>query len=272
MDAAETVALEITDHIAVVTLNRPESRNALNLPMCRQLIEIFRSLDSDADVRAVALRGAGPVFCAGADLKERRDKDESWIRNRRVASFEAYRHIENCSKPVVALVHGAVVGSGGEMAMASDFIYASADARFKFPEVHWGTIGATQRLQRVIGKRKAKELLFTNGTLTADDAQRYGLVQRVFATDELFTRGLETTRTMAVAPAMSVRLTKQAIDLGSEVTLEQGIRIEMNAIEQNLADGAWRDGLTRFSGGHKTNDRAGEVTEQAVGAAGAGRE
>ncbi len=271
MDAAETVALEIVDHVAVVTLNRPESRNALNLPMCRRLIEIFSSLDDHPDVRAVALRGGGPVFCAGADLKERHDKDESWIRNRRLASFDAYRHIENCGKPVVALVHGAVVGSGGEMAMASDFIYASSDVLFKFPEVHWGTVGATQRLQRVIGKRKAKELLFTNGTLTADDAQRYGLVQRVFATDELFTRGLETARTMANAPAMSARLTKQAIDLGSEVTLEEGIGIEMKAIERNLADGGWRDGLTRFSADHKTSDRVVEVTEQGVDGAGAER-
>ena len=128
---------------------------------------------------------AGPVFCAGADLKERQGKDEAWVRQRRLASFAAYEAIERCSKPVVAIVQGPAIGSGGEIAMACDFIVASDFVTFRFPEPQWGTVGATQRLQRVIGKRRAKELLFTGRTMPVEEAYALGLVARVVPADEL---------------------------------------------------------------------------------------
>ncbi|SFQ76316.1 enoyl-CoA hydratase/isomerase family protein [Amycolatopsis rubida] len=239
------VTLDVTDGIARVELSRPEARNALDLPMCHELREAFDTIDAE-DVRVVLLSGAGPVFCAGADLKERTGKDAAWVRRRRVASFAAYAAIEACRCPVVALVHGTVVGSGGEITLAADFALAAENAVFRFPEPHWGTVGATQRLQRAIGKRRAKELLYTNTSLTAAEAASLGLVNRVVP--DLAAAGAETAAAIAVAPPSAIALTKRALDLGAETDLDRGIRIEMAAIEQNLAEGTWRDGVARFAG------------------------
>jgi len=231
--------------IARVTLNRAEARNALNLSMCLALRATFQELDADAEIAVVLLDAAGPVFCAGADLKERKGKDEAWVRSRRLAAFAAYEMIERCCKPVVAVVAGPVVGSGGEIAMACDFILASRAATFRFPEPQWGTVGATQRLQRVIGKRRAKELLFTGRDMDVDEAYGLGLVARV--ADDVATAGKEVAAVIAKAPALALALTKQAIDLGEEVPLATGIRIEMAQIERMLAEGSWRQGIDSFA-------------------------
>lgn len=238
--------------VARVTLNRPQARNALDLAMCVALQDAFRALDADAEVRVVLLDAAGPVFCAGADLKERQGKDEAWVRSRRIASFAAYETIEKCSKPVVAMVGGPVVGSGGEIAMSCDFILASPAASFRFPEPQWGTVGATQRLQRVIGKRRAKELLFTGRTMPVDEAHGLGLVARVV--EDLEGAALEAAAAIAKAPPLAMVLTKQAVDLGEEVALATGIRIEMAQIERILADGAWRGGVERFAASVDPNE------------------
>lgn len=243
----ERVQVCVEAGIARVELTRPEARNAVDQPMCHQLRDAFESLDDD--VRVVLLSGRGPVFCAGADLKERTGKDAAWVRRRRLASFAAYAAIEACPVPVVALVQGAVVGSGGEIALAADFALAASGTVFRFPEPHWGTVGATQRLQRAIGKRRAKELLFTNRVLDADEAAGLGIVTRVVPPESLAAAGDETAASIAKAPPLAISLTKRAVDLGSETDLDRGIRIEMAAIEQCLADGGWRDGVARFTTG-----------------------
>ncbi|MBB5956979.1 enoyl-CoA hydratase/carnithine racemase [Saccharothrix tamanrassetensis] len=251
-DSGTEVLVEIADGIASVVLNRPRARNGLNLSMCRALRSAFEQLDSADDVRVVLLRANGPVFCAGADLKERVGRDASWVRRRRQASFAAYEAVERCSKPVVALVQGPVVGSGGEIAMSCDFVVASSAATFRFPEPHWGTVGATQRLQRVIGRARAKELLFTNRVMSAEEAHRVGLVARLVEPDRLDAAGAEVAAAIAAAPPLAIALTKQAVDLGAETDLDRGIRIEMAAIERNLADGGWRTGVAHFSGSAET--------------------
>lgn len=249
------VLLDRADHVARVVLNRPAARNALNLPMCLALRETFEELDADPDVRVVLLSANGPAFCAGADLKERTGRDETWIRRRRLASFAAYKAIERCSKPVVAIVHGPVVGSGGEIAMSCDFVVAADTTTFRFPEPHWGTVGATQRLQRVIGKRRAKELLFTNRVMDVTEALGLGLVARTVPACELETAATEIAAGIAKAPPLALVLTKQAVDLGEETDLDRGIRIEMAAIERCLADGGWRSGIARFAQAHEEGQR-----------------
>lgn len=241
------VLLKREGAIARVILNRAPARNALNLAMCIGLRDIFQQLDADPEIRVVLVQAEGPVFCAGADLKERTDKDEAWVRQRRIASFAAYEAIERCSKPVVALAQGPVVGSGGEIAMSCDFIVASTAMTFRFPEPQWGTVGATQRLQRVIGKRRAKELLFTGRTMPIEEAFGLGLVARVVAPEALAQTGQDIAETIAKAPPLAMALTKQAVDISEETTLNNGIRIEMAAIERNLADGGWRSGIENFS-------------------------
>jgi enoyl-CoA hydratase/carnithine racemase len=233
--------------IARVVLNRAAARNALNLAMCVELRETFQSLDGDENLRVILLQAEGPVFCAGADLKERQGKDEAWVRQRRLAAFAAYETIERFSKPVVAMVQGPVVGSGGEISMSCDFIVASTAASFRFPEPKWGTVGATQRLQRVIGKRRAKELLFTGRTMPVEEAHTLGLVARVVAPEELEKAGQQIAEEIAAAPPLAMMLTKQAVDLGEETTLANGIRIEMSGVERCLADGGWRKGIETFA-------------------------
>lgn len=247
--ARPTVAISVADGIARVTLTRAEARNALNLPMCHALTEAFERLDADDRVRAVLLDAEGPVFCAGADMKERVGRDEAWVRARRLAAFRAYEAIERCRKPVVALLQGPVVGSGGEIALCCDFAVASPAATFRFPEAGWGTVGATQRLQRAIGKRRAKELLFTGRAMPAEEALAAGLVARLVPQDQLEATGQAIAAAIAKAPPLAMALTKQAVDLGEEAALPTGIRIELAAIERNLAEGGWRDGLAAFARG-----------------------
>jgi enoyl-CoA hydratase/carnithine racemase len=244
---APVVLVERTDGIAHVRLNRPEGRNAVNLELCHALREAIERLDGDPEVRVVLISGAGSSFCAGADLTERTGRDAEWVRSRRLASFAAYAALEACRVPVVALLHGAVVGSGGEIALAADFAIAADDVSFRYPEAHWGTIGATQRLQRVVGKRRAKELLYTNRRMEAEEAARLGVVMRVVPAADLLSEGVAIARRICEAPRLALGLTKRAIDLGEGVDLDRGIRIELAAIEQNLAGDEWRDGVSRFT-------------------------
>lgn len=242
-----TVTTTTDGPIAHVTLARPEARNALNLEMCLALTAVFETLDADESIRVILLSAQGPVFCAGADMKERTGHDEAWVRARRLAAFRAYDTIERCRKPVIALLQGPVIGSGGEIAMACDFAVATRAATFRFPEPQWGTVGATQRLQRVIGKRRAKDFLYTGRPMPAEEALATGLVTRLVPPDQLAQTGAEIAATIAKAPPLAIALTKQSIDLGEEVPLQTGIRIELAAIDRNLAEGDWRTGLAAFA-------------------------
>ncbi|WP_329034226.1 enoyl-CoA hydratase/isomerase family protein [Streptomyces sp. NBC_00178] len=241
------VTYAVSDGIARVELARPEARNAVDLRMCRELRSAFEELDAADDVRVVLLSARGPAFCAGADLKERAGRDAAWVRRRRLASFAAYQAVQECRRPVVALVHGAVVGSGGEITLAADFALAAEGTTFRFPEPHWGTVGATQRLQRAVGRRRAKELLFTGRSMSAAEALDLGVVSRVVEAGRLAQAGEDVAAAIAGAPPLAMALTKRAIDLGGETDLDRGIRIEMSAIEQCLSDGGWRDGVDRFA-------------------------
>ena len=243
----DIVLYELDQAVATVTLNRPDSRNAVNREMCEQLLAAIHRAEDDPQVRVILVRGAGAVFCAGADLKERRGKDEAWMRRRRMLGLDTYLAIERVEKPVIALVHGACVGSGCEIALACDFIVASDDASFRFPEPHWGTVGATQRLPRAVGKRLAKDLLFSNRVLGAAEAERAGLVTRICAAGELEAAGAELAATITKASPLAISLTKQSIDLGEDVSVDRGVRIEYGAIRHNLDAGDWNEGQERFA-------------------------
>src|ERR1041384_3913358 len=171
-----TVELAVHDGVATIALNRPEARNALNLEMCESLLE---SLSRVGDARLVFVRGNGPVFCGGADVKERTGKSEQWVRERRLKAFAAYEALEALPMPCIALVHGAAIGSGREIAAACGFVVATPAAVFRTPEAQRGTVGATQRLPRILGKRLAKDLMFTGRDLGAEEARHAGLVSRI---------------------------------------------------------------------------------------------
>jgi enoyl-CoA hydratase len=232
-----TVLWDLSGGVATLTLNRPEARNALNLAMCDALIDCARRAAADEGVRVVLVRANGPAFCAGADLKEREGMGEQQVRERRARAFAAYAALEALPMPSIAVVHGPAVGSGCEIAAACDFIVATPEASFRTPEALRGTVGATQRLPRVLGKRLAKDLMFTGRALTAEEALQAGLVSRIAGNVEQTIQ--EITSGILKAPAQSLRLAKRAIDRGVELDPQGALAAEREAIEEQLQSGQW---------------------------------
>lgn len=232
-----TVLYSVEGGIAAITLNRPEARNAVNGEMCEALRKAALEAAGDAGVKLAIVRGAGPVFCAGADVKERIGMSEDQVRARRLKAFAAYRALESLPMPAVALVQGAAIGSGVEIAAACDFIVATPDAAFGTPEALHGTVGATQRLPRVLGKRLAKDLMFTGRRLSAQEALAAGLVSRVV--QDLDGEMQKISQTILEAPPEAMRAAKQCIDRGMELDARGALALELAAIEAQLASGSW---------------------------------
>ena len=230
------VEFSIDHGVATIALNRPEARNAVSLEMCDGLIVVAKRMMDDASVRVVFVRGNGPAFCGGADLNERKGQSEDWIRARRMRAFEAYGALESLPMPSIALVHGAVIGSGVEIAAACDFIVATPDATFRTPEAQRGSIGATQRLPRILGKRLAKDMMFTGRALTAAEARDAGLVCRI---GDLESEKHAIAEAILKAPPLALKLAKRTIDRGIELDPQGALRAELEAIEEQLAAGQW---------------------------------
>ena len=231
------VKLAVDGGVATITLDRVAARNALDEAMCEELLAAAQAIGGE--VKVVFIRGAGPAFCAGADLKERAGKTREWVRARRLKAFAAYRALESLPLPVIGVVHGAVLGAGVEIASICDFVVATPDAFFGTPEALRGTVGATQRLPRIIGKRLAKDLMFTGRRLTAEEAQAAGLVARIIPAEILEKEIVEMGKTIAAAPAQAMRLAKRCIDQGVERDPQGALEVEIAAIDEQLASCVW---------------------------------
>jgi len=223
--------------VVTITLNRPESRNALNLEMCEGLLDAAQAAAMDESVRLVLVRGAGAVFCAGADLKERQGMDEARTRERRMKAFAAYSALEALPMPAVAVVNGAAVGSGVEIAGACDFIVATPEAWFATPEAIRGTVGATQRLPRVLGLRLAKDLMFTGRRLPAEEALRHGFVSRLVPAAELEKELAVIAKTICDAPPRALAFAKRCVDEAEQAARAAALQVEIDAIEAQLKQG-----------------------------------
>ncbi len=235
----DAVIVEIEGAVATLRLNRPDSRNALNLAMCDGLAAAAQSMSANPNVKLVLVRANGPVFCAGADVKERQGMTEAQVRARRQKGFDAYAALEALPMPVVAVVEGAAVGSGCEIASSCDFIVATPAASFRTPEAIRGTVGATQRLARVIGKRLAKDMMYTGRTLSAEQAAAHGLVARLVAPESLDEVIASIVKAITEAPQQALRLAKRTIDRGVELDPKGALAAEIEAIEEQLASGQW---------------------------------
>jgi enoyl-CoA hydratase len=168
------------------------------------------------------------------------------LRRRRTVGKEAFQKLAGLQKPVVAVVQGAAVGAGAEIALIADFAYAVAGARFRWPEVVWGSLGATQRLSRRVGRAVAKELLFTGAFIDAHEALRLGVVNRVVEEAEVETVVSDVAASIAARPPVTLRETKRAVDLGTELPLSIGLEVERAALEISLASEEWKRGLDDF--------------------------
>ncbi len=238
-----TLRYDVDGGLATLTLDRPDSRNALNRAMCDDLLAAAAAARDDAEVRLVFVRANGPVFCAGADLKERKTMTADEVRDRRLAGFAAYGALESLPMPVIAVVQGPAIGSGVEIVSCCDFVVATPDATFAMPEATGGTLGATQRLPRIIGKPLAKDMMFTGRKLTATEAHAAGLVTRIAEAAALAAVLADIAETILAAPQPALRQAKSCIDRGMALDLHGGLALERAAMEENLAAGTWRAGM-----------------------------
>jgi len=250
----ETITFSVADHVATLTLNRPDSRNALNLQMCRDIVTACERVGANDDIRVMVVKSAGNIFCAGADLKERQGMTTADMVARRVEGFTAYAAIEDVGIPVIAVVQGAAIGSGAEIAASCDFVLASTNATFKYPEVGWGTVGATQRLPRIVGRRMAKELLYTGRVVDAAEAKTLGLANHVYEPDQLNAEADALAAAIAKNNPLTVRLTKHCVDAGLETTRQGAMAVELLAIQENLRHSDWKHAIAKF-GGDKTEKK-----------------
>lgn len=239
MTTFTTLHYAFADGVARVTLDRPEARNALNMPMCGELLEVSRRIQKEKEARALIIRGAGPAFCAGADLKERADKTAAWVRERRMKAFEAYDALENLPIPVIAAVHGAAMGAGVEICTICDIVVATPEAFFGTPEAQRGTIGATQRLGKIIGKHLAKDMMLTGRRLTAEEARAAGLVARIVPASALEAELDDIARRIVAAPELAIRQAKRCINRAMELDAKGALAVEIAAIDEQLAAGTW---------------------------------
>jgi enoyl-CoA hydratase len=249
----ETIVLSRPDdHILVVTLNRPDVANALNTRMGLDLVELFEALSLELEnLRAVIITGQGDTaFCAGGDLKERNGmSDESW-QAQHVIFERMVRAIMGCPIPVLAAVNGAAYGGGCEIAAASDFIYAARGARFALTEVTLGIMpgsGGTQNLARAVGERRAKELILSGLPFTAEQAEAWGLVNRVVGPEGLMEATLAIARRIAGNGPIAVRQAKQAIHRGLQMSLWDGLAFEIEAYNRLVPTEDRREGVAAFN-------------------------
>jgi len=239
-------------HITLVTLNRPTVANAMNTQLGTAIMALFESLNLDAGgIRCVVITGAGDrAFCAGADLKERKDMtDEVWVRQHLIYE-RMVRAILGCPIPVIAAVNGAAYAVGCELALACDFIYASEHARFALTEVTLGIMpgaGGTQTLARAVGERRAKEIILTGKPFTAHQAHQWGLVNRVLPATEVVHEALSTADAIARNAPISVRQAKQAIGRGLNMSLSDGLVFETEAYYRTVPTEDRREGMTSFN-------------------------
>lgn len=250
--AFSTVLVEIIDETIVrVSLNRPEAANALNTQAGEDLAQVFRIIrDNARQYRAVILTGMGKTFCAGADLKERKGMDENQWHHQHRALENAVSGILSCPLPVIAAVRGAAYGGGMELALACDFIYATAHAKFACPEVTLGIMpgmGGTQQLPRALGTRRASELLFTGRSFTATEAYEACMVNRLCEPDALLDETLETARAIGSAAPLAVKAVKQSIREGMAMPLKTGMENELNHYRTLLNTLDRQEGVNAFN-------------------------
>ncbi|MGG5808641.1 enoyl-CoA hydratase/isomerase family protein [Falsiroseomonas sp. CW058] len=243
----DAVLFHEAEGLVTLTLNRPEARNAVNTALAEALADgCARAVAAGA--RLVVVRAAGAVFCAGADLKERQGMGDDAVRARRLKAFRAYNALQALPMPSIAVVEGPAIGSGVEIASACDIILATPAASFRTPEALWGTVGATQRLPRIIGKRLAKDMMFTGRTLSATEAVDAGLVSRMAepAVLEEVLGGMAAA--ILKAPPAAMALAKRCIDEGVERDPRGALATELMAIEESLAAAEWRTRMAGFGG------------------------
>jgi len=236
--------------IGIVTINRPESLNALNGEVFTELYKLFQEIEDDQDVRVVILTGSGEkAFIAGADIAEMQPQSSVEIRSFIDKGRRASDRIYTLSKPVIAAINGFALGGGCELAMCCDLRVASENAKFGQPEINLGAIpggGGTQRLSRLIGMTKAKELIYTGNAIDANTAFTMGLVNKVVPPESLMAEAKELARKLLSKSSIALALAKKAITSGANMNLPSGLDLEAECFALVFATEDQKEGMSAF--------------------------
>ncbi|MEC0278676.1 enoyl-CoA hydratase [Bacillus halotolerans] len=239
-----------TEHIAVITLTRPHAANALSAEMLRDLRSTLQEIEFNTKIRCVILTGAGEkAFCAGADLKERIKMKQDQVLKSVSLIHRTAALLEALPQPVIAAINGSALGGGLELALACDIRIVAENATLGLPETALAIIpgaGGTQRLPRLIGRGKAKELIYTGRRITAHEAKEINLVEHVTASCELMAKAEELAEAISANGPIAVRQAKFAINKGLETNLATGLSIEQKAYEHTIPTKDRTEGLQAF--------------------------
>ncbi len=253
----KNITLSFEDEVGILTINRPKALNALNVETLNEIQAGIREVKTHPNLKVLIVTGAGEkAFVAGADIQEMQGMDSIEALNFSKLGHYTLKMIQDLEQPVIAAVNGFALGGGTEIALACDFIYASENAKFGLPEVTLGIFpgfGGTQRLPRLIGKGRAKELIFTGKMISAQEAFQLGIVNRVFPLTTL----LEETKKAAVQIAgngpVGIRLAKMVVNSGSDLDLTEACSLESYAFGIGFSTEDQKEGMKAFLEKRKPN-------------------
>jgi len=244
-----SIDVEVADGVAVVTMNRPEKKNAITYAMRSAIQFRFQELQDDPAVRAIVFTGAGTDFCAGADVGEMGMGGINGSLTKMRLLHRMVRGVASTDKPVIAAVRGVCIGVAWSMALASDFVIAAQDARFQFAFRHIGLApdgGATYLLSRYVGLQRAKELIYTGRFVSGAEAATLGLALEALPADEVLPRALEMARGFAAAPTIALSMAKRQFNAAPAQDLEQALAFEANIQPLMVQTDDFKEGTAAF--------------------------
>jgi enoyl-CoA hydratase len=246
--AYETITVEAEDYVTLIRLNRPDALNALNARMMSELTAALNAADEDANTRCIVVTGSDKAFAAGADVREMAEKSftEVFLDNLFGAEVDA---ISRVRKPIIAAVSGYCLGGGCELAMLCDFIVASDTAKFGQPEINLGIMagmGGTQRLTRLVGKSKSMDMHLTGRFMEAAEAERCGLVSRVFPAKDLMTETMKIAQKVVEKSLIATLGVKECVNRAEESSLSEGLLFERRVFHSMFATEDQKEGMAAF--------------------------
>ncbi len=250
----EMILAETRGHVGIITLNRPQAMNALNNRLMNEVMDALESFDRDDNIGAMVVTGNEKAFAAGADIKEMADKTVQQMTD--ADHVSVFGRIRSVQKPVIAAVSGWALGGGCEIALSCDMIIASDSAKFGQPEITIGVIpgaGGTQRLVRAVGKALAMEMILNNRTLTAQEAQQYGLVNRVVPIGDYLNVAILLADEIASRAPLAVRAAKRLINHSYDSLLQDGLAEEKRTFYDLFDTADQKEGMQAFIEKRKPN-------------------
>lgn len=246
----EFIKAEVTgekQNVALITLNRPKALNALCKGLMTEVAQALDAFEANPKIGAIIITGSEKSFAAGADIKEMQNNTYSQCITQNFLSD--WNRVSKAQKPIIAAVNGYALGGGCELAMMCDIIYAGEKAKFGQPEILIGTIpgaGGTQRLTRVIGKSKAMEMCLTGNMISAEEAEKSGLVAKVFPADKLVEEAVKLAEKISANSPLIVQLCKESVNTAYETTLQEGLKFEKRTFHATFSTSDRKEGMTAF--------------------------